>query len=168
MSNHVQVVVPWRTESLAEAFHQVHGRYASYRNVARTSGGYVCQERFYSCPMDPGYLWTAVRYVELNPVRAGLVAEACEWPWSSAGAHCGTTAADDVLEMARWRQQWSESTWRTFLQQGETEAERGAIRRSTHSGRPLGSAEFIQTLECGTGRRLTPKKGGCPRRTGRR
>ena len=143
----------------------MHGRYAAYWNVARASGGHVWQGRFYSCPMDPGHLWTALRYVELNPVRAGLVAEAGAWPWSSAAAHCGTAAPDEVLEMARWRQQWSESTWRAFLQQGETEEDLRAIRRSTHSGRPLGSAKFIRRLETRTGRRLAPGKGGRPRKT---
>lgn len=74
MSNHVHwVVVPRRAEDLAEAFHQVHGRYASYWNLSHTSSGQVWPGRFYSCPMDPGHLWTALRYVELNPVRAGMV-----------------------------------------------------------------------------------------------
>ena len=55
MSNHVHaVVVPRRAEGLAEAFHQVHGRYASYWNVSHASCGHVWQGRFYSCPMDPG------------------------------------------------------------------------------------------------------------------
>jgi putative transposase len=165
MSNHVHVVaIPRRPGALAEAFHRVHGRYASYWNVAHAGSGHVWQGRFYSCPMEAGHLWRALRYTELNPVRAGLVAEAAQWPWSSAAAHCGTGAPDECLDMATWRQQWSESTWRTFLQQGETDAELLAIRRATQSGRPLGSAEFIKELESGTQRRLTPQKGGRPRK----
>ena len=165
MSNHVHVVaIPRRPEALAEAFHRVHGRYASYWNVAHSGSGHVGQGRFYSCPMEAGHLWAALRYTELNPVRAGLVAEAAAWPWSTAAAHCGTGAPDECLDLARWRKQWSESTWRTFLQQGETESELLAIRRATQSGRPLGSADFIRELESSTQRRLLPQKGGRPRK----
>src|SRR5579872_3012428 len=68
MSNHVHlVVIPRRAEVLAETFKQVHGRYASYWNVSHASTGHVWQGRFYSCPMDPGHSWTALRYAELNP-----------------------------------------------------------------------------------------------------
>ena len=135
MSNHVHlVVIPRRAEALAEALQQVHGRYAAYWNVAHTSCGHVWQGRFYSCPMDAGHLWTALRYAELNPVRAGMVAEAAAWPWSSAAAHCGTGDPDACLDMAPWRQQWSEASWRKFLEAGET----------------------------GTERRLAPQKGGRP------
>ena len=88
MSSHVHlVVIPRRTEVLAETFHQVHGRYAAYWNASHASSGHVWQGRFYSCPMDPGHRWTALRYAELNPVRAGMAAEAAGWPWSSAAAH---------------------------------------------------------------------------------
>jgi len=144
MSNHVHVVViPRRQEALAEAFHQVHGRYAAYWNVAHSTSGHVWQGRFYSCPMDPGHFWTALRYAELNPVRAGMVAEAAAWPWSSAAAHCGTADPDACLDMSAWRKQWSEASWQGFLQQGEAEAGTGA----THAG------------EKGSGAFLGPKRG---------
>ena len=166
MSNHVHlVVVPRRAEELAEAFQQVHGRYASYWNVSHASSGHVWQGRFYSCPMDPGHLWMALRYVELNPVRAGISPEAAAWPWSSAAAHCGTADPDACLEMSTWRQSWSVATWRKFLEEGETESELRALRRCTQTGRPLGSAEFTRTLEARTQRRLTPGPRGRPRKT---
>ena len=165
MSNHVHVVaIPRRPEALAEAFHRVHGRYAAYWNVAHSGSGHVWQGRFYSCPMEAAHLWTALRYVELNPVRAGLATEPSDWAWSSAAAHGGRGAPDACLDMAAWRQHWSESTWRAFLQQGETEAELRAIRRATHTGRPLGTAEFVRKLESRTQRRLAPQKGGRPRK----
>ncbi len=166
MSNHVHVVVvPRRAEGLAEAFHQLHGRYASYWNTSHAASGHVWQGRFYSCPMDPGHLWTALRYVELNPVRAGMAAEAAAWPWSSAGAHCGTVDPDACLEMSTWRQNWSADAWRKFLAEGETAAELRAIRRSTRTGRPLGPPEFTRTLEELVQRRLTPRPRGRPRKT---
>jgi putative transposase len=111
MSNHVHVVVvPRRPQALAEAFHQVHGRYAAYWNVAHAASGHVWQGRFYSCPINARHLWTVLRYAELNPVRAGMAAEAAAWPWSSAAAHSGSADPDACLEMATWRWQWSEAS----------------------------------------------------------
>lgn len=74
MSNHVHlIVVPRRSDALAQALKHTHGRYASYCNVSHTSSGHVWQGRYYSCPLDSSHLWEALRYTELNPVRAGLV-----------------------------------------------------------------------------------------------
>ena len=165
MSNHVHlVVIPRRAEALSEVLRQVHGRYAAYWNGAHGGSGHAWQGRFYSCPMDPGQQWVALRYAELNPVRAGLVKEAVAWPWSSAGAHSGTVAPDTLLEMTRWRQTWGEVNWRQFLAQGETESELYALRRATWTGRPLGAEQFTRALEEQTHRRLTVGKPGRPRK----
>jgi putative transposase len=89
MSKHIHlVVVPRKAEGLAKALKQTHGRYASYWNAVHGSSGHVWQGRYYSCPLDQAHLWEALRYAELNPIRAGLVAEAESWRWSSALAHC--------------------------------------------------------------------------------
>src|SRR5437762_425366 len=91
MSNHVHLVVtPRSRDSLALALKDTHGRYATYWNVSHTSSGHVWQGRYYSCPLDLSHLWAALRYTELNPVRARLVSEADAYGWSSATAHCGT------------------------------------------------------------------------------
>lgn len=90
MTNHVHlVVVPEREDSLAKALRDAHTVYAMRFNTRTRLSGHVWQGRFYSCPMDETHLWTAVRYVERNPVRAGLVSRAEDYPWSSAPAHCG-------------------------------------------------------------------------------
>jgi putative transposase len=52
---------------------QTHGRFASYWNTENRSSGHVWQGRYYSCPLDETHLWEALRYTELNPVRALLV-----------------------------------------------------------------------------------------------
>ena len=62
------------------------------------------------------------------------------------------------------RQQWTVESWRKFLEAGETESERAALRRCTRTGRPLGSEEFIARLEQATQLRLAPQKGGRPRK----
>ena len=66
--------------------------------------------------------------------------------------------------MSTWRRQWSENSWRKFLAEGEAEADLRAIRRCTHTGRPLGPAEFTHNLEERTQRRMTPAPRGRPRK----
>ncbi len=166
MSNHVHlVVIPHRGDALGLTMKEVHGRYASYWNIAHASCGHAWQGRFYSCPMDLGHLWTALRYVELNPVRARLATEAAAWPWSGAAAHCGTGDPDACLDMKPWRQHWSEDAWRKYLEEGESASELFALRQCTHTGRPLGSAAFTESIEQSTHRRLAPRKGGRPRKS---
>jgi putative transposase len=76
MSNHVHlIVVPTEPDGLALAFRNAHGRYAAYWNAIRGASGHAWQGRFYSCSLDEAHLWAALRYTELNPVRAGLVSE---------------------------------------------------------------------------------------------
>jgi putative transposase len=166
MSNHVHlIVVPRTAEALAQTLKQAHGRYASYWNARQSSSGHVWQGRFYSCPLDESHLWRALRYVELNPVRAAMVTTAEQWRWSSAAVHCGTTVAPDtLLEMARWRKRWTAAEWRDHLAEGESSADVTALRRYTHTGRPLGSAEFVAALERSTSRPLVPRKPGRPKK----
>src|SRR5580765_1223961 len=116
MSNHVHlIVVPNSAGALAQSLKQAHGRYASYWNARQSSSGHVWQGRFYSCPLDDSHLWKALRYVELNPVRAGLAATAEQWRWSSAAAHFGIAGPDLILEMEVWRKRWTVSEWRDYL-----------------------------------------------------
>jgi len=124
MSNHVHlVVIPRKSESLASTLKDTHGRYASYWNAAHHSSGHAWQGRFYSCPLDPAHLWEALRYTELNPVRAGMVQSAEQWKWSSAAVHCGTAEPDACLDMGPWRERWTPVSWRAFLDMGESEAD---------------------------------------------
>ena len=164
MSTHVHLLLqPRQADSLARALKHAHGRYASYWNALHRSSGHVWQGRFYSCPLDEGHLWIALRYVELNPLRAGLVCRANLWPWSGAAAHCGDSPMITPLELNTWNRRWSKQSWKDFLAEGETEEELAAIRQSTHTGRPLGAASFVRTLEDATQRRLAPGKGGRPK-----
>ncbi len=163
MSNHVHlIVVPEDAEGLALSMKHTHGRYASYWNVVHNSSGHAWQGRYFSCPLDEPHLWEALRYAELNPVRARLVSEAPAWAWSSAAVHCGNVRADESLSMALWRQRWSYADWRDYLAAGETETALALIRQSTHTGRPLGTKEFVRALEETMDRRLVPQKGGRP------
>lgn len=165
MSNHVHLIVlPQAPDALSQSLKQAHGRYASYWNAAQSSSGHVWQGRFYSCPLDEPHLWAALRYAELNPVRAAMVTSAAQWPWSSAAAHCGPAPSDGFLDVERWRRRWTPAEWHQFLLEGNASAEDNALRRCTHTGRPLGSAAFVANLEECTSRPLAPRKGGRPRK----
>lgn len=106
MPNHIHLVaVPARPDSLHRSLKSLHGRYAHRVNRERAWAGHLWQGRFSSTPMDESHLWAAVRYVELNPVRAGLVALAQHYRWSSAAAHCGLRQDPVLSADARWQPQ---------------------------------------------------------------
>jgi REP-associated tyrosine transposase len=163
MSNHVHlIVIPKCAESLSSVLKHTHGRYATYWNASHTSSGHVWQGRYYSCPLDLPYLWAALRYTELNSVRASLATAPEAYVWSSAAAHCGKAPPEAALELQFWRKHWDETSWRGYLNDRQADANDEAIRKSTHTGRPLGSPEFIAALEESTHRSLAPQKGGRP------
>jgi putative transposase len=161
MSNHVHIVAtPRKAASLALAFKHAHGRFASYWNAANCSSGHLWQSRYYSCPLDEHHLWEALRYTELNPVRAGMVALAEQWPWSSATVHCGVPFSDPWLDAEHWEKRWNSDTWKEFLDAGHSASSLDQIRRNTHTGRPLGSVDFTRRLELEMQRYLAPRKPG--------
>ena len=99
MTNHVHVAaVPQRDHSLARTFGRAHAEYAAALNHAERRSGHLWQNRFFSCPLDAAHQESAMRYVELNPVRAGLIAVPWAWPWSSARAHCSEGASGVLLD----------------------------------------------------------------------
>ena len=160
MSNHVHLVaVPGRADSLPIVLRDVHGRYATYLNSRQGASGHAWQGRYFSCPLDGGHLWAALRYVELNPVRAGMVGRADEYGWSSAAAHCGGPDRFGGLDLELWKAEWTADGWMSFLEEASAE-EAEAIRRNTHTGRPLGAEEFIRQMEWRLGRSLAPQRGG--------
>jgi putative transposase len=166
MSNHVHlIVVPGRSDSLPVVLRDVHGRYATYLNGRQGASGHVWQGRYFSCPLDRTHLWAALRYVERNPVRAGMVATPEHYVWSSAAAHCGGADRHGVLNMDLWQAEWTATSWRLFLSEtAEDDAETDRIRRNTHTGRPLGSEQFVRHIGRMLCRELTPQKGGRPRK----
>ena len=142
--------------SLARTFRDTHQGYAEWFNRKMHESGHLWQGRFFSCILDDQHLWTAVRYVERNPVRAGLVARGEDWAWSSAAAHCGLR--DDPL-LSEIRMPWPVSDWSAYLRD-ENEAEVDDLRRRTRTGRPWGAEAFIKKLESSLGRILHPRKRG--------
>jgi len=88
MPNHVHlIIVPSDKDGLRRTFADAHRRYTGYINTRMRVTGHLWQGRFGSVVMDEEHLACAVRYVSLNPVRAGLVARARDWRWSSVCSH---------------------------------------------------------------------------------
>jgi putative transposase len=111
--------------------------------------------------MDEQYLLAAVRYIELNPVRARITYDPIKYTWSSAGAHVrgrddGLVAVKPLLDLV--------GDWRGFLSGGLTEDEYKELRRHERTGRPLGSIRFLTKLEKKLGKILAPQRGGRPRK----
>jgi len=145
MPNHVHLIaVPSSEEGLRQAIGEAHRRYTRRVNFREGWRGHLWQGRFASYIMDEAYLLVSTRYVEFNPVRAGLVEKPEEYQWSSAAAHM--SGRDDalvkvlpLLDMV--------GNWRDFLSENVEEHEMTKIRRHENTGRPLGSDNFINNLE---------------------
>lgn len=161
MPNHIHwVVAPQESRSLARTFGQAHGRYASYANAKHTRSGHFWQNRFFSCPLDRSHLWTALRYVERNPVRARLVDRATAFQWSSAAAHTGIEQSPVWLHQEPMQSTFTAEQWEIYLKSeciGEAEL---LVRTNTYTGRPAGSREFTEWAESLLGRKLAAQPGG--------
>ena len=145
MTNHVRLIaVPEREDSLAVLFRRVHGRYAQYFNTRHGRTGHLWQNRFFACCLDKTHLWRALAYVERNPVRAGLVTRAADYPWSSAAAHLGGQDASGVLDLHWWRAE-AVHDWACAIESGDDNEEM-VIRRCTYSGKPFGEDRFVAEL----------------------
>ena len=170
MPNHVHFgVVPALKDSLAKGVGQLNNDYARWLQIRQDKTGHLWQNRFYSNPMDSTHCWMALRYIELNPVRAGLVKDPWDWPWSSAQAHITGVDETGLLDMEIWAKHFDKISWKEFLLEGSDKAEEtNNIRQSNRTGRPLGSDDFTRSLEKMTGRTLFPKKRGPKRKLGKK
>jgi putative transposase len=159
MPNHVHlIVVPSNESALSRPLGEAHRRYARLINERFGWRGHLWQERFGSFPMDEPHLIAAIRYVLLNPVRAGLVEKVTDWPYSSGRAHI--QGASDLLvdtgPVANIVPDWDE-----YLSiDNESLPETEAFRTHGCTGRPLGSSTFVKSIEEMTGRYLRPRKPG--------
>ena len=145
MPNHVHLIlVPAQAKGLGLGVGEAHRRYTTLVNEREGWQGYLWQGRFRSCPMDEAHLLMAARYVEMNPVRAGLVASPKSYPWSSAKAHL-QGRDDGVVQTQPLLSRMPD--WGRFLSGPEDEDAARRIRANEKTGRPLGAEEFIRDLE---------------------
>jgi putative transposase len=171
MTNHVHLLLtpeaPRTASALMKELAQRHSHHFNKRHV-RT--GALWEGRFHSSIVDSeSYLFRCQRYIELNPVRAGMVTSAADYPWSSFGANahgkpslivtphplymvCG---ADELGRRAQYRALFDEPA---------AESELLEIRRAANGCFALGSDRFIALLESRLGRRAAARKAGRPKR----
>ncbi len=111
--------------------------------------GHLWQRHLFPSPLDGAYLWFCVRYVERNPVRAGMVEQAEDYPWSSAVAHC--RLKKDPLLVAKHSKYWqafeSLENWASWLRESDDEERLKIVRRIIQKNLPCGSDRFTDWLE---------------------
>jgi putative transposase len=165
MDNHVHfIAIPREEDSLAKVFSISHMRYSQYFNKKKNASGHLWQGRFYSCVMDEDYLIAALRYVERNPVRAGIVRKPWRWKWSSAGVHVGQGDGVINLENITALIDTTAEEWKEYIDLDENEEEVENIRKHTMLGRPLGAKDFIAKLGKRIGRVLSVLPRGRPKK----
>ena len=138
MPNHVHLILlPATSDGLSRAVSEIHQRYTRRINFREGWRGHLWQGRFASFVMSEAHLMGAVRYVERNPVKAGLVERAEDWRWSSAAAHCG--ADGDSLAECDWlidRAAGMTSTWSEHLAWRDDTEFAKLMRQRENTGRP--------------------------------
>lgn len=167
MTNHVHLLATPATEAgISNMMQSLGRRYVRYFNYTYRRTGTLWEGRFKSCVVDAEtYLLVCQRYIELNPVRAGMVAVPEEYPWSSYHAN-------GLNKPARM---WTPHE--VYQALGKTNSERSAayremfigdmdsalmkqIRDAVNRGMALGSDKFKEEIEQLSGRRATPLKRG--------
>lgn len=158
MPNHVHLILtPGDETGLGRAVGEAHRRYTNFINARGRWNGHLFQSRFSSIAMDESHLISAVRYVSLNPVRARLVSQAQDWPWSSVRAHLagvddGLVSVRPVLDRVR--------SFSDLLATDPDDGAFQALRAAEGSGHPLGNADFIAGLERLLGRPIARRAPG--------
>ncbi len=118
MQNHVHLIVAPHDIGGLRRIGEAHRRYTRYINKKKDWRGYLWQGRFSSYPMDEAYAYEAVRYVELNPVVAGICQHPSAYRWSSARQRLGKDSGGDYkvapfptsqLAVADWESYWLEA-----------------------------------------------------------
>jgi putative transposase len=170
MTNHVHLLVtPDRADGPAHLMKNLGQRYVQYVNRTYRRTGTLWDGRYRSClAQEREYVLTCYRYIELNPVRAGMVGNPADYPWSSFRANARGTG-DDVL-----------SPHPDYLALGRTSDERAAgyrrlvgthldadtlddIRRATNGNFVLGNHRFEQEIADALARRVTRGRPGRPK-----
>lgn len=168
MDNHIHLLaVPETETALARGIGMTNMMYTQYFNRKMQQSGRIWQNRFFSCVLESDqYLWAVARYIECNPLKAGMVDCAESYPWSSARAHI-TGTKDPLLHKPDWLSGKSRGAYVEFVRAADAapddEKIDNAIRKATRTGRPCGSEPFIDKLELQLQQPLRPGKPGRPR-----
>ncbi len=119
MGNHYHFVMLTRQANLSRVMREINARYTAAFNTRHRCAGHLFQGRYKAIVVDrDAYLATVCRYVELNPVRAGLVSDVAQWPWSSFTAQVGQRTAPAWLLTSTLRTHFLQRLPRTAEEHG--------------------------------------------------
>ncbi|MDD5367039.1 MAG: transposase [Gallionellaceae bacterium] len=171
MTNHVHVLLSAnKAESPGALMKALGQRYVQYVNHVYRRSGTLWEGRFRSCLVQvEGYLLGCQRYIELNPVRAGMIKHPAEYPWSSYRANAQGEVDPLITPHETYsalgltdgtRQTAYRELFRSQLEPGMIDA----IRKATNGNYILGNSRFAEEISRALGRRVTPGKSGRPRK----
>jgi len=171
MTNHVHLLVSVADGGSAGSLMKALGqRYVQYVNRSYRRSGTLWEGRFRSClTQEEKYLLTCQRYIELNPVRAGMVEHPAEYPWSSDRANAQGEADALVKPHSLYEALGCDAASReaAYRELFRYELEPGLvdeIRRATNGNYALGNEKFAEQVAAALGRRAVPGRSGRPRK----
>lgn len=164
MENHVHLIlVPSTSDGLRGPIASAATRLSQRINLMQQTSGHLFQGRYASYAMDEAHLMVAMRYVENNPVKAGLVKAAEQYVWSSAAAHVARRP-DRLVSGAEFAD--VVTNWRAMLANGLETADDEAqdIEKALLHGRPQPGSAWLAAHAEHIGDRVAPRKRGRPRK----
>ncbi len=165
MTNHIHLILkPSTQEGLQQVLKPLHMRYAQYINKKMGWKGHLWQGRYFSSALDESYTYSAIRYVEQNPVSAEMVKYASEYHWSSARAHLGLENSEILTSIPKTHAPSSKEDWQIYLNESSPDESIVMLRRNIEKGLPCGEEHFVETLEKQSNRALKYKPIGRPKK----
>jgi putative transposase len=171
MDNHLHLLAtPPSADALSRMMQSLGRRYVGWFNARHQRSGTLWEGRFRAGLIEgERHLLACMRYIELNPVRAGLCAEAAQWPWSSAAHHLGLARSALITEHEMyWRLGNTpferEHAYREFMEQGVSTSERAQFTDAVLRGRPVGGEAFLRPLSIEHAAIVTRRPRGRPRK----
>jgi putative transposase len=170
MTNHVHLLAtPREADGMARLMQAVGSGYVRSFNAKRSRTGTLWDGRYFSSPIGgDAYLWNCYRYIELNPVRAGIVAEPGGYRWSSHARNAYGRTDPVVAPHPNYVALASESgdrlaSYRSMFDGGLTQDTLAALRQSLWTERAFGGEEFMIAVESAADRSPRCRPRGRPR-----
>lgn len=172
MTNHIHLIIQsgTETEGLSKLMKRLAGRQTRYVNRLERRTGSLWEGRFKSSPIETNtYLLACSRYIELNPVRARMVASPEDYRWSSYRMKSGLQEQKGLdldgcyLALGSTSEKCAER-YKAWVETGVSESEIRLIRESLQYGHPTGSQRFAEEIEQKLDIRLSLNKPGRPRK----
>lgn len=171
MTNHVHLLLaPARATGIAQLMKRVAGRYTRHYNRQARRTGTLWEGRYRSSLVDRDeYLLACCRYIELNPVRAGIVDDPIQYPWSScrhrfSGADQGHFDPDPCYVAMGKSPEDRRACYAEYLASGTPDEQRQFIRESLQRGQPTGGASLAKDVGARLGMAVVRRGPGRPRK----